>query len=146
APGQYSASVAPALKVDASSIETTPVTETFYVGGPRYALSGSESYACYPAPSQIGRFFDTLPHIVFDRPTLPWERTIDGSDPAVAPRDRVPPEDHDPYPWLALILLTDSDFDTEEPAVKGVVPPIFTTTLAELLNPQPASNVIGPRF
>ena len=67
----------------AYSLETSPVTETFYVGGPRFALTGSEAYSCYPGPGQIGKFYDTLPHIVFDRCTLPWERTIDGADPTV---------------------------------------------------------------
>ena len=59
------------------------------MGGPRYALTGSEAYSCYPAPGQIGKFYETLPHIVFDRCTLPWERTIDGTDPdsqALRPR------------------------------------------------------------
>jgi 5-methyltetrahydropteroyltriglutamate--homocysteine methyltransferase len=63
-----------------------------------------EVFMTSPSPGQIGRFYDTLPHIVFDRCTLPWERTIDGTDPTV------PPKTDPPVPWLALILLTDADF------------------------------------
>jgi len=137
APAEYSVSVTPTLTVPGKATPTTPVTETFHVGGPRYTLTGSEAYSCYPAPGQIGRFFDTLPHIVFDRCTLPWERTIDGSDPTE-------PRGHDPYPWLALILLTDADFKKENTADKGPVPPIAATTLEKLLKPE--GGVIGPKF
>jgi len=141
APGEYSVNVTPTLTVPDKSTPTTPVTETFHVGGPRYALTGSEAYSCYPAPGQIGEFHNTLPHIVFDRCTLPWERTIDGTDPTV---------EH--APWLALILLTDADFEKEKTADKRRVPPIFPTVLAEVLNPtkdaeqKATSNVIGPNF
>jgi hypothetical protein len=156
APGEYSVSVKPSVKVEVKTrdsdkleekaLPTTPVTENFHVGGPRYALTGSEAYSCYPAPGQIGQFFDTLPHIVFDRCTLPWERTIDGSNPTVKPVE------HEPYPWLALILLTDADFSAANTASNGLVPPIFATTLAEVLSPKndalgkATSNIIGPSF
>lgn len=131
APGEYRVTATPVVKTEKTEkaketediqLATQAVTETFHVGGPRYALTGSEAYACYPAPGQIGRFYDTLPHIVFDRCTLPWERTSDGSDPT-SPHD----------PWLALILLTDADF-THEPESR--VPPIVSRTLAEARNPK----------
>jgi len=93
APGEYSVTVKPDLTAG-ETLFAKAVSETFHVGGPRYALTGSEAYSCYPAPGQIGQFYDTLPHIVFDRCTLPWERTIDGTDPTVEPTD------HDPCPWL----------------------------------------------
>jgi hypothetical protein len=137
AAGEYRVTATPALKTEKAGgtnetkeiqLATQAVTETFHVGGPRYALTGSEAYSCYPAPGQIGRFYDTLPHIVFDRCTLPWERLIKGSDPT-APHD----------PWLALILLTDTDF-THEP--KPRVPPIVSGTLARIT--QPEANVIVP--
>ncbi len=131
APGEYRVTATPVVKTEKTEkaketediqLATQAVTETFYVGGPRYALTGSEAYSCYPAPGQIGRFYDTLPHIVFDRCTLPWERTSDGSDPT-SPHD----------PWLALILLTDADF-THEPEPR--VPPIVSRTLVEARNPK----------
>jgi hypothetical protein len=139
ASGEYRVTATPTLKTEKPGgtnetkeiqLATQAVTETFHVGGPRYALTGSEAYSCYPAPGQIGRFYDTLPHIVFDRCTLPWERTIDGSDPT-SPHD----------PWLALILLTDTDF-THEP--KPRVPPIDSGTLARIA--QWEANVIMPEI
>ncbi len=144
APGEYRVTATPALKTkepkktdkpkkteetEDIQLATHAVTETFHVGGPRYALTGSEAYSCYPAPGQIGQFYDTLPHIVFDRCTLPWERTIDGANPT-SPHD----------PWLALILLTDADF-THEP--EPHVPLIVSRTLAEALKPK-EQGVIAP--
>ncbi len=131
--GAHSVSVTPDLEADGEALETSPVTETFYVGGPRYALTDAEVYACYPATDQVGPFFDTLPHVVFDRCTLPWERTIDGADPTV---------EH--APWLALILLTDADFSDEPTVEEQVVPPIVPRTLAEVLEPE--DQVVGPSF
>ena len=138
APGAYSVTVTPTLTVPGKETPTSPVTETFHVGGPRYALTGSEAYSCYPAPGQIGQFYDTLPHIVFDRCTLPWERTMDDTDPTVKPVD------HDPLPWLALILLTDADFSFETQVENRRVPPIVPTTLGKVLHPE--ENIIGPKF
>jgi hypothetical protein len=128
-PGEYVVKVKPTLTADGKALtdespddEKDAVTETFHVGAPRWALTGSEVYSCYPAPGQIGEFSNTLPHIVFDRCTLPWERTIDGKD-----------QTDPPVPWLALILLTDADFSSETAVDKKQVPQIKTRKLNELL-------------
>ena len=71
APGAYVASVTSKLEAGKQSLEQQSVAQTFHVGGPRYALTGGEVYSCYPPPGQIGAFSNTLPHIVFDRCTLP---------------------------------------------------------------------------
>ena len=125
AQGAYSVSVKPKLMVEGANVPASPVTETFHVGGPRFALTGSEAYSCHPAPGEVGQFDDTLPHIVFDRCTLPWERTIDGNDPTAKPAD------NNPHPWLALILLTDADFSGGSTPEERHVPPIATRELAE---------------
>jgi hypothetical protein len=140
APGEYSVRVKPTLTADLTRkkqngeeetqqgvfLPTLDTRETFYVGGPRFALTGSEAYSCYPAPDEIGRFSDTLPHIVFDRCTLPWERSLDGSDPtADGLKSR-----HDP--WLALILLSDSDF-ANGPASGGGLPKIVLGKVKDVL-------------
>ncbi|MGH8222613.1 MAG: hypothetical protein ACREQZ_06535 [Woeseiaceae bacterium] len=133
ASGAYVASVTSKLEADKTSLEQQAVTQTFHVGGPRYALTGAEVYSCYPPPGQIGEFSNTLPHIVFDRCTLPWERSIDGSDPTLP---------HDP--WLALVLLSDSDFSAEATEEARRVPPIVPTTVEKLIRPE--ANVIGPKL
>lgn len=140
ASGEYAVSVKPELKGSTTVVnekketvtekfetdEKDIVRETFHVGAPRWALTGSEVYSCYPSPGDIGEFSNTLPHVVFDRCTLPWERAIDGTDPT---------KPHDP--WLALILLTDSDFANNQ------VPSIVTRKLGEFLD---AADAIVPKL
>jgi len=138
-PGEYSVRVTPTLRADLDRkgpngeavtekevpLPAVAASQTFQVGGPRFALTGSEAYSCYPVPGAIGRFSGTLPHIVFDRCTLPWERTINP--------DRC-------TPWLGLILLSDSDFGN------APVPKISPGTVEERLTPQAleSAKVVGP--
>jgi len=146
APGEYAVSVKPEFKGSTTVVnekkktvtetfetdEKDIVRETFHVDAPRWALTGSEVYSCYPSPGEIGEFSNALPHIVFDRCTLPWERAIDGTDPT---------KPHDP--WLALILLTDADFALESTVERRRVPSITTRKLSELLD---ATDVIVPKL
>jgi hypothetical protein len=100
AAGKYRVAVEAELKnAGDPEIAGAEVNEGFHVAGPRFSLTGTEAYSCYPAPGQIGQFDGTLPHIVFERPTLPWERAI-GKEDVTKPHP----------PWLALILLSGSDF------------------------------------
>jgi hypothetical protein len=143
--GEYEVSVTPGLTLTFAADPDDPeapatlipatriVRDVFHVNGPRFSLTGSEAYSCYPAPGQVGSFDGKLPHIVFDRCTLPWERTIDAGD-----RKNKPPE-----PWLALIVLTDADFITESDKA-GQVPALRTTTIKDLMTP--GSGIIGPQI
>jgi hypothetical protein len=144
AAGEYEVSVAPQLvahvekkkgeKPSEEKLAVNVIRQSFHVGGPRFSLTGREAYSCYPAPDQKGSFDGTLPHIVFDRCTLPWERTIGQDEDSTKPHD----------PWLALILLTDSDFASANGAAR--VPALTTTTLKELTEKKPDGNVIGPEI
>jgi hypothetical protein len=133
-PGEYEVSVTPDLTIERKEVKPVTVTETFYVSGPRFSLTGSEAYSCYPAPGEKGSFDGTLPHIVFDRRTLPWERTIE--------KNGDPKQRH--APWLALILLTDNDFkDVKVGDQPGRVPLPSPTKLEDLVPPS-GDKVIGP--
>ena len=101
----------------------------FSVAGPRFSLNPADVYAVYPPANHTGAFGNTLPHIVFSRRTLPWERTLDGSQP----------NDQNPCPWLALLVVSDADF-----AGGGwVVPEVTSRKVGELLSPAEA-GVKGP--
>jgi hypothetical protein len=102
----------------------------FSVAGPRFSLTPTDVYAVYPPANQTGKFENTLPHIVFTRRTLPWERTVMlGKQP----------DSKNPCPWLALLLLSDADCARE-----GVeVPEIKPRKIEQLLKPEDA-NVQGP--
>jgi hypothetical protein len=68
----------------------------FSVAGPRFSLDPGVVQAQFPPPKSIGEYYAVLPHIIFNRTTLPWERTIDNSAPSTGDR---------PRPWMALLLF-----------------------------------------
>ncbi len=70
----------------------------FSVDGPRFRLEPADIHATYPPPGAAGAFADALPHVVFTRRTLAWERTLDGGPQGTPPR-----------PWLALLLLGEDE-------------------------------------
>jgi hypothetical protein len=50
----------------------------FSVAGPRFRLEPADIHGVYPPPGASGDFAWTLPHVVLNRATLPWERTALG--------------------------------------------------------------------
>lgn len=64
---------------------------TFHVSAPRFNLEPGLINSVYPPASSVGVYHLSLPHIIFNRKTLPWERTIKGTEP---------------FPWLTLLLLS----------------------------------------
>src|ERR1700730_5935734 len=66
------------LTKEASSEPFEAKKKTVYVSAPRFSLGPGEIYSVYPPTGQSGAFHTTLPHIVFARKTLPWEREIGG--------------------------------------------------------------------
>lgn len=101
-------------------------TRVFHVQGPRFVLAPDEIYGRFPAADQYGPYHDTVPHVVFRRKALPWERRLDtgiGSD-------ETPPD-----PWLALLL-----FEEDELAAT----PFAACRLAEVA--KPPAGVRGPEI
>ena len=135
APGDYKVKVSHALSGAAGdgyvgargSIDATyHAGADFTVSGPRFFLKPAEVYSVYPPAGHFGPFDNALPHIVFTRRTLPWERTIDGS----------PQKADAPVPWLALLLLGREDFEDRQ------LPAVAARKVRELLDPGGA--VQGP--
>ncbi|HEY0038460.1 MAG TPA: hypothetical protein VGB66_17300, partial [Longimicrobium sp.] len=80
------------------------------VAGPRFGLSPSDINAQFPPPGSVGEYDNVLPHVVLNRTTLPWERSVDAtvsSTTAGAP------------PWIALLLF-DATADAGAPTVSNV--------------------------
>lgn len=75
--------------------EQDPFTHTlnFYVDAPRYQLAPELIHSVYPAPGMCAHFGETLPHLVFSRKTIPWERTVNDK------------------PWLTLLLFTEKELN-----------------------------------
>src|ERR1700678_3170352 len=77
-PGEYTLQVT--QKLGSARISQDFAADTpFTVSGPRFYLKPDEVYSVYPPAGQFGQFDNALPHIVFTRRTLPWERTIQGN-------------------------------------------------------------------
>jgi hypothetical protein len=103
---------------------------SFSVAGPRFSFNPSEIYSVYPPKGQTGDFANSLPHIVFTRRTLPWERSI-------IPGKRA---ESDRLPWMALLVLSADDFPAKE------FPDIKSCTVGELINPAPSADFVGPQL
>lgn len=99
-------------------------TRVFHVEGPRFVLAPDEIYGRFPAADDRGPFHDTVPHVVFRRKALPWERPLDAS----VGSDETPPD-----PWLALLLFAEDELGPT---------PFATCRLGEVA--KPPAGVRGP--
>ncbi|WP_028060604.1 hypothetical protein [Candidatus Solirubrobacter pratensis] len=73
--------------------DTFSVTRRFAVAGERFSLDPSELAAVFPPDLAVGELDGDLPHVLFNRRTLPWERTAT-PDPSA--------------PWLAVLLFDEA--------------------------------------
>lgn len=111
----------------------------FAVDAPRFALEPADIHSVYPPANQAGRFGNALPHVVFTRRTLPWERTIDGAAPRLG----------QPYaPWMGLLLLAEDELSVPGAAlprseVRAL--PVWRDGTDTLLKPE-ASHVLPPNL
>jgi hypothetical protein len=80
--------------------------QRFVVQGPRYSLAPDDIHCTYPPDGGTGSYGSCLPHIVLRKRALPWERREWG----------VKDEQDEPYPWLALLVLTQSELDAAHAA------------------------------
>lgn len=73
----------------------------------RYRLQPDEVYSVYPPKDSSGEYEGCMPHIVFNRDTIPWEREMFQGD-----RDKS-------CPWMMLLLLAEGeDFQKHEMTIK----------------------------
>ncbi|MGD2087090.1 MAG: hypothetical protein PVH61_12985 [Candidatus Aminicenantes bacterium] len=95
--------------------------QVFKVSGPRFTLDPSDVHSLFPPANGQGTFGNQLPHIVLNKRTLPWERTIDGKSPTTPPS-----------PWMALLLFDESE-----------APELLNKTVAQVLAPD--QDILGPQ-
>ncbi|QBH14718.1 hypothetical protein DO021_16565 [Desulfobacter hydrogenophilus] len=69
-------------------------TKRFQVRGERFSIDSTEIESVFPPSNSQGEYENVLPHIVFSRKTLPWERTA---------------HDQADSSWLALLLFDEND-------------------------------------
>jgi hypothetical protein len=101
--GQYRMNVETDVNI-ASAPQPLDAKDAFFnVEGPRFSLSPIEVSAVVPPRNSHGAFDSALPHIALGRRTLPWERAL--------AQTLVQSNDGTPYPWLALVLFEEGEYE-----------------------------------
>jgi hypothetical protein len=86
---------------------------TFVVQGERFSLSPDEIQNVFPPHLANGEFDGVMPHVVLNRRTLPWERSLKNSDVTYAS-----------FPWLAVLLFDDAASPApQQLTAKALLPP-----------------------
>ncbi|WP_433042562.1 hypothetical protein [Dactylosporangium sp. CS-033363] len=128
-----------------------PRTQSFTVDAPRFVLDAGDVGEVYPPANNSGDFGATLPSVVLNRRTLPWERRL-GDDPDA--------------PWLALLVLRADELgsgpalhsgtvaqflDRSDPAVRppaiaadGLSAQVLATEMTSLTLPRQRFTAIAP--
>jgi len=89
---------------------------TFVVQGPRFSFPQDAIDSVFPPANAIGEYDGVLPHVVFNRRTLPWQRALKlhPASQREGARSYLPAPDYAESPWLAVLLFNDD----EAPAVQ----------------------------
>lgn len=77
---------------------TFQATSNFIVQGERFAFQPDDIQSVFPPALASGEFDGDLPHVVFNKRTLPWEREFKAND-----------ESYEGYSWLAVLLFNDDE-------------------------------------
>ena len=111
--GEYNISVSQTLTIDDKTTLEPSTTNTFYVAGERFHILPEHIHSAFPPAHSLGDHSNVLPHLMFARTTLPWERESISGDPNISTEDLVP------TPWLALLVIHE---DETSQAVEDTVP------------------------
>ncbi len=151
-PGDYAISVTQTLAVGTPAPASVPAdfpppaystTKTLTVGGAGLSLASTDVYSVYPPKNSAGNYTEVLPHVVLNPRTLPWEVQLTSS--AATPAT----------PWLALILLADSEVaqmqtvslaTAQQPATGLLVPQVPASEAANTNSPVTVVDVTTATF
>ena len=105
--GDYTLTITPIIRLDPAP----PLVEcikNFKVEGPRFALEQQDLHAFFPPKNSSGNFSTCLPHIIFNKKALPWERSLKAVQSLTEVQSLK--EEKTITPWLALICLDQSEY------------------------------------
>lgn len=106
---------------DEKNVIFTNNSVSFTVSAPRFVLDPALVYSVYPAANARGAYHATLPHIIFTRKTLPWEREVGDTLKKL--------------PWLTLLLLTEQEMKDNGVTVTQMPPGRLTTGGQDMVRP-----------
>lgn len=133
--GLYKITVEHTFQADSESTAPTIPKQTKYfaVLGPRYSLDPKEISTQFPPPKTSGRYYNVLPHIMFKRAILPWERKLDATKPKT--------------PWLTLVLCTHNEIIRWQKAGNdNKLLTIRTDTLENICNDAQTNHIVFPQL
>ncbi len=96
-PGNYKISVVQTVKAAGES-DSIKADLSFRVAGPKYRLMPADIATVFPPADSTGDHSLDLPHVTLTRSTIPWELSAGAS-----------PSDSTALPWLAILLLSESE-------------------------------------
>jgi hypothetical protein len=117
--GEYRMSVKTDVSVPGTATPLPGQDFYFDVEGPRFSLAPTEVAGVFPPRNGHGPFDSALPHVALGRRTLPWERALGDAYTVTG--------DETPYPFLALVLLEQSECTLlrNQPLTEVVPPAVF---------------------
>ena len=89
-----------------NGVATKVDTHEFYVLGERFTLKPADIHSVFPPDRSQGEYSATLPQVILNRSTLPWERAAQGDA-----------NQTDSPPWLVLLLFTENELAGNKPQV-----------------------------
>lgn len=95
--GEYTISASQATN---QQTPTFDATREFAVAGERFSLDAAEIAGVFPPDLSVGELSGDLPHVLFNRRTLPWERASVATDASA--------------PWLAVLLFNEGQAPTPQ--------------------------------
>ncbi|KAA3637231.1 MAG: hypothetical protein DWQ02_07055 [Bacteroidetes bacterium] len=89
--------------------QQSPFSATFpdyyvQVQGDRFNLKPNEVHTIFPPNNSLGEYSNVMPHIVFNRNTLPWERLV-----APMSTDEATESALEKLPWMALLVFNEEE-------------------------------------
>ena len=91
-----------------------PAAFRFAVQSERFSLAPGQINALFPPAGSLGDFSNVLPHVVLNRPTLPWERTICAEEEGQTEDKRLQQiEKYKGVSWLALLVFEEQELVPE---------------------------------
>ncbi|MFV1885154.1 MAG: hypothetical protein ACMZ7B_11750 [Balneola sp.] len=133
--GLYKIEVDHDFQAEAGSTKPTIPTQTRYFAaiGPRYSLDPKEISTQFPPPKTSGNYYNILPHIMFNRAILPWERKLDPSKPNT--------------PWLTLISCTNDEMiGWQKSTANKKLLTVCTNTLTEVCQDAQTNKIVFPKL
>ncbi|MCJ1434527.1 hypothetical protein MMC27_003896 [Xylographa pallens] len=108
--GSHTVSVVQAIHAGES--RTLSSQQQFNVVGPRFALPDNAIHSVYP-PQGHQDMVECLPHVIFNDPTLPWERVGSFN----AEKSNPPDYNRNRTPWLAVLTFTQDELKLSQAAL-----------------------------